>query len=109
MSSLVPSLQAVGFSGKLMVTSRLDSCTQGVVILGKNKTFVAAFNALMRQESAVTKTYCALSARAPPLGMHISLSCHPQHSVCILERAHTKPFASCVPNAILLNETGDFL
>lgn len=52
-----------------MVTSRLDSCTQGVVILGKNKTFVAAFNALMRQESAVTKTYCALSARAPPLGM----------------------------------------
>ena len=51
-----------------MVTSRLDSCTQGVVLLGKSRAFVAAFNELMRQDGAISKSYSALSATAPPLG-----------------------------------------
>lgn len=62
--------QATGFAGTLMVTSRLDSCTQGVVLLGKSRTSVVAFNRLMRRDGALSKTYCALSEVAPPLGAH---------------------------------------
>ena len=65
---LVACSQAIGFPGTLLVTSRLDLCTQGVVVLGKSSSFVAHFNALIRQAGAVTKTYCALSAAPPPLG-----------------------------------------
>lgn len=61
-------MQALGREEPLYTTSRLDGCTEGVLVLGKTPAFVAAFNLLLRGDGAVQKRYRALSTRPPPLG-----------------------------------------
>ena len=41
--------QAVGHPVPLLVTHRLDQCTEGLLVLGKTKAFVAAFNELVKR------------------------------------------------------------
>lgn len=43
--------QAVGHPQSLLVTHRLDQCTEGLLVLGKTRAFVAAFNELIKPGS----------------------------------------------------------
>lgn len=47
-----PAVQAVGHPVPLLVTSRLDQCTEGLLVLGKTKAFVAAFNELVKRSGS---------------------------------------------------------
>ncbi|KAL4447686.1 hypothetical protein ABPG75_004905 [Micractinium tetrahymenae] len=43
--------QAIGHPQSLLVTHRLDQCTEGLLVLGKARAFVAAFNELVKRSS----------------------------------------------------------
>jgi hypothetical protein len=43
--------QALGLPEPLRVTHRLDQCTEGLLVLGRSRAFVAAFNALVQRSS----------------------------------------------------------
>jgi RNA pseudouridylate synthase len=60
--------QAVGSPEPLLITHRLDACTEGVVVLAKTRAFVRRFNALLQAGGGVRKLYRSLSAVAPPIG-----------------------------------------
>ena len=62
-------MQALELSQPLLVTHRLDSCTQGLVVLGKTTAFVQLFNKLLQQPGAIRKFYKTLTQFAPPVGM----------------------------------------
>lgn len=44
--------QAIGHPRSLLVTHRLDQCTEGLLVLGKTRAFVAAFNELVKPGGA---------------------------------------------------------
>ena len=44
--------QALGHSQALRITHRLDQCTEGLLVLGRSKAFVAAFNELVQRSSS---------------------------------------------------------
>lgn len=62
-------MQALQLLKPLLVTHRLDSCTQGLVVLGKTVAFVQLFNKLLQQSGAIRKFYRTLTQVAPSLGM----------------------------------------
>lgn len=67
------SLQAIGHEGPLHITSRLDHCTEGLLLLAKSAGFAALYNHLQRSkteggEACVQKFYRALSLVPPPTG-----------------------------------------
>mmetsp|Transcript_13179 Transcript_13179/g.39888 ORF Transcript_13179/g.39888 Transcript_13179/m.39888 type:complete len:696 (-) Transcript_13179:1737-3824(-) len=61
-SCLMLGAKAVGRQEALHITHRLDTCTEGVLILGKTTPFVKAFNSLMQSPGAISKMYRALAA-----------------------------------------------
>ncbi len=67
------SVQAMGETSPLLSTHRLDTCTEGLVVLGRRREFVAAFNELLRLPGAVQKYYRALTKSPPPTGAHLLL------------------------------------
>jgi len=61
--------EAIGWPEPLMVTHRLDQCTEGLVVLGKTAAFVKYFNALLRDKAdSVVKVYRTLTFTPPQLG-----------------------------------------
>ena len=54
-------VQAIGRSEPLLITHRLDGCTEGLLVLGKTKAFVQRFNPLLATAGGLRKTYRALS------------------------------------------------
>ncbi|KAK9817741.1 hypothetical protein WJX72_001472 [[Myrmecia] bisecta] len=60
--------QAICASDPLLVTHRLDSCTEGVVVLAKTRAFVQYFNGLLKRGNKLRKFYRALSAAPPAPG-----------------------------------------
>lgn len=60
--------QALGETCPLLSTHRLDTCTEGLVVLGRKREFVAAFNKLLGQPGALKKYYRALTKEPPPTG-----------------------------------------
>ena len=61
----------------LLVTTRIDQCTEGLVVLGMTSAFVARYNRLQQAPGCMRKLYRALSLRAPPLGSLVFSSlCH---------------------------------
>ena len=63
-------MQALQYKEPLLVTHRLDHCTEGLLVLGRNKAFVQHFNQLLRQQGSVKKYYKALTQHAPACGMY---------------------------------------
>ena len=65
-------VQAIGWQGPLLITHRLDRCTEGLTMIGKTPAFVKRFNWLLQgKKGSVRKYYRTLTARPPPLGdMH---------------------------------------
>ena len=53
---------------RLLSVHRLDTCTEGLVVLGRSAAFVSAFNKLQLQ-GGVQKYYRALTLRPPPTGL----------------------------------------
>lgn len=68
-------MQALQLTEPLLVTHRLDMCTQGLVVLGKTTAFVQHFNKLLQQQGAVRKFYKTLTQSVPPLGLGSTASC----------------------------------
>lgn len=68
-SCLAMGAQAVQRQEPLLITHRLDTCTEGVLVLGKTVEFVRGFNSLMQIPGAVSKLYRAVSQQAAPLGI----------------------------------------
>ncbi|CAI7904553.1 unnamed protein product [Closterium sp. NIES-54] len=56
--------QAAGLNRPLQLTHQLDLCTQGCVVMAKNRQFASRFNQLL-QDRKVGKLYKALAASAP--------------------------------------------
>ena len=46
---------ALGHPQPLRITHRLDQCTEGLLVLGRSKAFVAAFNELVQRSSSNSK------------------------------------------------------
>lgn len=44
-------MQALGLPQPLLITHRLDQCTEGLLVLGRTKSFVARFNELVKRSS----------------------------------------------------------
>lgn len=44
--------QAIGHPQPLLVTHRLDQCTEGLLVLGKSREFVSQFNAMIKRASS---------------------------------------------------------
>lgn len=62
-------VQAIGFTGSMLITHRLDRCTEGLTVIGKTPEFVRRFNNLIQgHKGAVHKFYRTLTAKPPPLG-----------------------------------------
>ena len=74
-------MQALKLAESLLATHRLDTCTEGLVVLGRTAAFVSAFNRL-QLEGAVQKFYRALTLGPPPTGVPCR-SCR-QHQTCSL-------------------------
>ena len=68
-ASVIPCVQAIGREEPLLITHRLDTCTEGVLIMGKTKAFVQHFNAAMMTKAALQKTYRALTRTSLSTGM----------------------------------------
>ena len=60
--------QALGQREPLLITHRLDACTEGIHVLAKTREFAGHFNGLIRLPGSVQKWYRALSAQPPPVG-----------------------------------------
>jgi 23S rRNA-/tRNA-specific pseudouridylate synthase len=68
----------------LLATHRLDTCTEGLVVLGRTAAFVSAFNRL-QLAGAVQKFYRALTLGLPPQGAALPMECqHQTHSLIAL-------------------------
>jgi RNA pseudouridylate synthase len=87
MAFVTPCVQAIGREEPLLITHRLDTCTEGVLIMGKTKAFVQQFNAAMMRKAALQKTYRALT-RAPlspgmtyPLPLYVPALKHQVHEL----------------------------
>ena len=67
-------LQAIGHGGPLLITSRLDHPTEGLVVLAKDSAFATMYMQLLKSstgsgETCVKKHYRALSLQPPPKGL----------------------------------------
>lgn len=62
-------VQALELPEPLLSVHRLDTCTEGLVVLGRTAAFVSAFNKLLQSEGAVQKYYRTLTLRPPPQGL----------------------------------------
>ena len=60
--------QALGQTDPLLITHRLDACTEGIHVLAKTREFAGHFNGLIRLPGSIRKWYRALSAHPPPVG-----------------------------------------
>lgn len=68
-SSLAGAARSIGATEPLLITSRLDQATEGVLVLGKSPDFVQRFNSVVRGSTEqYKKLYRALVAIPPPLG-----------------------------------------
>ncbi|KAL3148480.1 hypothetical protein ABBQ38_013923 [Trebouxia sp. C0009 RCD-2024] len=100
--------QALQCKEPLLITHRLDACTEGLLVVGRTLAFVQHFNRLLQQPGGVRKHYKALTQKPPPLGrlVHYLRSerakGQPAHSrvdrepspgshLCILEVMHVQP------------------
>ena len=61
-------MQALQCAESLLITHRLDACTEGLLVVGRNRAFVQHFNQLLQQPGAVRKFYKALTQHPPPIG-----------------------------------------
>ena len=61
-------MQALQCAESLLITHRLDACTEGLLVVGRNRPFVQHFNRLLQQPGAVRKFYKALTQHPPPTG-----------------------------------------
>ena len=61
-------LQALQCKQPLLITHRLDACTEGLLVVGRTLAFVQHFNKLLQEPGAVRKYYKALTQQPPPLG-----------------------------------------
>lgn len=78
-TSFIP--QAIGYGGPLLITSRLDHCTEGLLVLAKDSESASLYNHLQKSvtkegESCVKKHYRALSLKPPPTGTFIPFLLH---------------------------------
>lgn len=78
---LLRALQAIGRAQPLLITHRLDTCTEGVLIMGKTKEFVQRFNASLLVPGALQKTYRAVTK--VPVSPGAPQMLLPSCSVCI--------------------------
>ena len=69
--------QAIGRQAPLLITHRLDTCTEGVLVMGKTKEFVQRFNALLLVPGALQKTYRALARTPLQLGETLKVTTDP--------------------------------
>ncbi|XP_024522388.1 RNA pseudouridine synthase 6, chloroplastic isoform X2 [Selaginella moellendorffii] len=69
--------RALGMAFPLLVTHQIDNCTEGCVVLAKDKDFVSNFNRLLRTRK-VDKRYLVLAAFPVPLGI-VSHYMRPDH------------------------------
>ena len=60
--------QALQCKQPLLITHRLDACTEGLLVVGRHVAFVQHFNKLLQQPGAVEKFYKALTQYPPPSG-----------------------------------------
>lgn len=69
-------VQAIGYSGALLITHRLDRCTEGLTMIGKSPDFVRRFNDLLQnRKGSVRKFYRTLTTVPPPLGAEPARQC----------------------------------
>ena len=61
----------MGEAAPLLSIHRLDACTEGLVVLGRSRPFVAAFNRVSQEPGRVQKHYRTLTLQPPPLGTYI--------------------------------------
>ena len=71
-SVLLP-LQVIDHKEPLLAISRLDHCTEGLLVVAKSPRFAAYYNKLLHTSlddgsPSIRKYYLALSEAAPPLG-----------------------------------------
>ncbi|CAI5974569.1 unnamed protein product [Closterium sp. NIES-65] len=86
--------QAVGLIRPLQLTHQLDLCTQGCVVMAKNRQFASRFNQLL-QNRKVRKLYKALTASAPAPGRHIHFMLPDPYSPKILTREAMPGWQRC--------------
>ncbi|KAK9814867.1 hypothetical protein WJX73_000798 [Symbiochloris irregularis] len=97
--TLTGAAQAIGFEGPLLITHRLDRCTEGLTVIGKTTAFVRRFNLLLQgHKGQLHKFYRTLTGTPPPLGTMI-------HHVCINTKIqgmppHTRVHDSPVPGSL---------
>ncbi len=61
-------MQALQCAESFLITHRLDACTEGLLVVGRNRPFVQQFNRLLQRPGAVRKFYKALTLHPPPIG-----------------------------------------
>ncbi len=61
-------MQALLCAESLLITHRLDACTEGLLVVGRTRPFVQHFNRLLQRPGAVRKFYKALTQHPPPTG-----------------------------------------
>ncbi|CAI5511893.1 unnamed protein product [Closterium sp. Naga37s-1] len=86
--------QAVELDRPLQLTHQLDLCTQGCVVMAKNRQFASHFNQLL-QGRKVRKLYKALTASAPAPGRHIHFMLPDPYSPKILTREAMPGWQRC--------------
>ncbi|CAI7858236.1 unnamed protein product, partial [Closterium sp. NIES-53] len=86
--------QAAGLNRPLQLTHQLDLCTQGCVVMAKNRQFASRFNQLL-QDRKVRKLYKALAASAPAPGRHIHFMLPDPYSPKILTREAMPDWQRC--------------
>jgi 23S rRNA-/tRNA-specific pseudouridylate synthase len=95
-SALAGAAKGIGAKNPLLITSRLDQATEGLIVLGKTAEFVQKFSNIIRGETGAsnddeneekepvvlyTKMYKALVRVPPPLGVmthHVKIKCRQQ-------------------------------
>ena len=68
MAHVAACLKVLQCKQPLLITHRLDACTEGLLVVGRTLAFVQHFNKLLQQPGAVRKYYKALTQKPPPLG-----------------------------------------
>lgn len=68
LADVIAWLQALQCKQPLLITHRLDACTEGLLVVGRSLAFVQHFNKLLQEPGAVRKYYKALTQQPPPLG-----------------------------------------
>ncbi|DBB13532.1 TPA: hypothetical protein ACH3X3_000574 [Trebouxia sp. C0006] len=88
--------QALQCAESLLITHRLDACTEGLLVVGRNRPFVQHFNRLLQQPGAVRKFYKALTQHPPPTG---KLTHHKTQEQVKGQPAHSQVHDSPVPGS----------